>query len=480
MKICRLADIIIDPNRQRKEFDPVKVLEMQESIEWRKDKPNAQLQHPPVLRERDGQLVLVAGETRLKVLTDIFALGGSFVCDGQMFASAEGLIPYTSMGELSELEAFEAELDENIRRKDLTWQERSDATRKLHDLRTRQAEDKRAKAIETQAPMESPATPAHTIADTAQELYGRSDGAYQNNVRKELIVAQHLHNPAVKAAKSVDEAFKILKKQETAARNVELAAIVGSSFTADQHIILNRNCLGYMAEVAAGPEADKFDVICTDPPYGMGADTFGDAGGKMTGIEHHYDDSLEAWTRLMNGYLDDEGKPVKGWCQLSYQVAKTQAHAYVFCDLDNFFLLRDWMREAGWYVFRTPLVMYKLNSGRVPLPDQGPRRQYETILYAIKGKKPVTHIYSDVISVQGDENTTHGAQKSVALYQNLLQRSVRPGDRVADFFGGTGTLIPAAHGYKCTAVVTELSPEYYGLCVRRIKEIKAIEAEPLV
>ena len=29
-------------------------------------------------------------------------------------------------------------------------------------------------------------------------------------------------------------------------------------------------------------------MILTDPPYGMDADQFGDGGGKMTGIEHHY------------------------------------------------------------------------------------------------------------------------------------------------------------------------------------------------
>jgi len=469
MPTIPLSAIVIKPNRQRRDFDPVKMLEMQASIEWSPDRRNAQLQHAPVLRQEDGRMVLVAGETRLKIIGDIFALGGCFVHDGQMYHADEGVVPYTDLGELSEIEAFEAELDENLRRKDLTWQETADATAKLMELRTMQAKA----AAPTPDPVDPAAPPVAvpmpTARTIAEELHGRGDGAYQDSVRKSLIVARHLHQPEIKAAKSVDEAMKILKKQEQSARNTELARVVGATFTVDTHKILNVNCLEYMRGIADGPEHDKFDVICTDPPYGMGADTFGDAGGKLTGVEHHYDDSYESWLALM-----------RDWAPLSFAVAKTQAHAYVFCDIDNFHKLKEFMLAAGWYVFRTPLIVHKMNSGRVPLPDRGPRRQYEIILYAIKGNKPVNHIYPDVIAVEGDKTTTHGAQKPVALYQNLLQRSVKPGDRVADFFGGTGPLIPAAHGYKCTAVVTEMNPEYYGICLRRAQELRMSETPDLL
>ena len=140
------------------------------------------------------------------------------------------------------------------------------------------------------------------------------------------------------------------------------------------------------------------------------------------------------------------------------------------------------MRKAGWYVFRTPLINFKTNSGRVPLPDRGPRRQYEILLYAIKGDKPVTHIYPDVITSQADENMSHGAQKPVAVYQNLLQRSVRPGDTVLDCFAGSGTIFPAAHTFKVKAVGIEQSAEYYGMGLRRIQDIQIVDtlAEPLV
>jgi len=458
MNIIQLSRIVIKPERQRQEFDPEALQELKVSIEDRG------LLHPPVLRREGEDFVLVAGERRLKAISEIFELGGRFSYNGQTFE--DWSVPFTDIGELSTLEAEEAELDENLKRRDLTWQEHAAAVSRLHALRTAQRDAHVAKTTLAFGQAVAAAVPAHTVADTAKELTGRTDGSYQDAVRKELIVARHLDNPAVAKAKSADEAFKILKRQEEQKKNLELAAAVGMTFSADKHKAFNTNCLTWMADPA---NVGKFDVILTDPPYGMGAQDFGDGGGKFDGIEHHYDDSYEHWKKLMTE-----------WSKLSFVVAKPQAHAYVFCDIDNFGELKAMMREAGWYVFRTPLINFKTNSGRVPLPDQGPRRQYEILLYAIKGKKTVTHIYPDVISTQADDNMTHGAQKPVSLYQNLLQRSVRPGDSVLDCFAGTGTIFPAAHGMQCEATGLELNPEYYAMCLKRLQDVKLQDQLSLV
>jgi DNA modification methylase len=469
MSFVKLPAILIKPERQRQEFDPQALQDLVSSIEA------TGLMHPPVMRYEGDRLVLVAGERRMKAVAQIWELGGTFKFNGEEVP--EGCIPYSNLGDLSPLEAEEAELDENLKRKDLTWQEHAAAVSRLHKLRQGQKIEA-CKSIDAgnlvkQACGEDivPFPKPHTYADTAMEILGRSEGSAQDTVRKEILVSKYLSNPVIAKAKSADEAFKILKKQEEAAKNVELARTVGASFKADLHTLLNMDCLKFMEdynrEMCLG-RAEGFDVILTDPPYGMGADQFGDAGGKLSGIEHHYDDSYENWVKLMSD-----------WTRLSYLVAKPQAHAYVFCDIDMFHELKELMQGAGWYVFRTPLINHKMNSGRVPLPDQGPRRQYEIILYAIKGKKQTTHIYPDVISTSADENFSHGAQKPVALYQNLLQRSVRPGDRVLDTFAGSGPIFEAANGFKCAATGIELNPEYYGQCLARIARCKALEEPDL-
>jgi len=434
MQLIPASSIILAPDRQRKEFEPVALGELSETIRTKG------LLHALVMREAPEGFILVAGERRLRAIQDMWMLGGDLKHDGQSIP--EGMIPYTTLGQLTPLQAEEAELEENLHRKDLTWQENAAAMAKLHRIRSVQAQSEGR---------------IHTVADTAMETKGRSDGSYQDSVRKDLIVAKHLHNPLVAAAKTADEAFKILKKQETTQKYIDQAAVVGKTFTASIHEIHNTSCLAWMA--TALPET--FDVILTDPPYGMGADTFGDGGGgRLANNEHHYKDDYAGWQVLM-----------QSWAPLSFRVAKSQAHAYVFCDIDNFHELKRYMKEAGWYVFRTPFICTKPNSGRVPLPDEGPRRQWECILYAIKGHRKTTAIYPDVITTTADAGLTHGAQKPVALFENLLQRSVRPGDVVLDAFAGSGTIFPAAHTFKCKAVGIEMNPEYYAICLNRLNLI---------
>lgn len=449
-------EISISPERQRQEFDPQAMEDLRESIEL------VGLQHAPVVRLVAGKPVLVAGERRIRALRDIFALEGHFVFDGIEYSE---LIPTVTLGELDRLEAEEAELDENLRRKDLTWQEHARAVERLVQLRNAQAvQDNR-----------SPPTQVEIVKELVPHLREEDNnvGSHSGKVKKELMVARHLANPEVAKAKTLDEAVKVLKRQEQAKEHVALAEKVGATFTADLHKLHHGNCLHWMLQ----QKPEQFDVILTDPPYGMGADQFGDGAGKLKGIEHHYKDSHEAWTLLMQG-TPTSFPPTKGWCELAFKLAKPQAHAYVFCDLDRFHELKQYMELAGWYVHRTPLIDYKLNSGRVPLPDRGPRRCWEMILYAIKGEKKVNHIYPDVIECRADDNMTHGAQKPVELFVNLLMRSIKPGDKVLDTFAGSGTIFPAAHAVQCIATGVEQETEYYGMCLSRLKALKA-ESNPL-
>jgi len=415
------------------------------------------LLHPIVVREgeKEGELILVAGERRLRAITEIHTLGLQFKYNGHTIP--EGMVPFSTLGQLNELEAEEAELDENFRRKDLTWQEQAAAQARLHRLRSAQ-QDERIELAKDQGLAYIPKP--HTIADTAQELMGRSDGAYQGKVRESVILANHLTDPDVLKAKSPKEAVKILKRKEELKKSAALAETVGRTFSSSLHQAIHADCIEWLS---ANPQVA--DVILTDPPFGMNAQNFGDGAGRLTGITHNYKDDPESWLALM-----------KAFAPLSFSAAKEEAHLYCFCDPDNFLTLRELFREAGWTPFRTPLINHKLSSGRVPLPEHGPRRQYETVLYAFKGGKKVTAIYSDVFTSSADENLSHGAQKPVSCYQALLQRSVRPGDVVLDPFAGTGTIFPAAHGMKCKAIGVEQSAEYYGLCLQRLEDLRKGES----
>lgn len=432
-----IASLSISPNRQRQEFDPESLTDLANSISARG------LLHAPVMRETPVGPVLVAGERRIRAMEQIWLFGDGVAYNGIIYPP--GSIPYVTLGELDPLEAEEAELDENLRREDLTWQEQSSAIARLHTLRTKQAEAVGQK---------------HTYADTLKELpaIGAKGLAISQvgTISQSVTIARHLDNPEVQKAKSLKEGLKVLQRQEYSRKNIELAERIGRNFNSSSHRLIHADCLEWMKDC---PD-NSFDVILTDPPYGMNAQEFGDGAGKLVNSEHHYDDSLGSWRSLINTLVP-----------ALYRVAKAQAHAYIFCDIDNFHELRSICTVAGWYVFRTPLINYKPNSGRVPLPEHGPRRQYELCLYAIKGDKPVTGIYSDVISTTLEENLFHGAQKPVSLYTDLLKRSIRPGDSVFDPFAGTGTIFPAAHQMKVKATGIEINPEYFGIAVQRLNKL---------
>jgi DNA modification methylase/ParB-like chromosome segregation protein Spo0J len=433
-KLRPIADLIIPPERQRKEFDPVSLLSLATSI-----KENG-LFHAIQVRQ-DGQTV-VSGERRLRAIKEhLMPFGQGIRYDGTPLDC--GVVPIVLASSDDPLELEEIELAENRDRKDLTWKEMAETTARLHALRQAQA----ARA----------GLPPQTVAATAIEVRGSAVGSPQEETRKEILVAANLDKPEVANAPDLKSAFKALKRIEDADRNRALALAVGETYSTAAHKVFNTNCLAWMAD----PQwHGRFSCIFTDPPYGMGAHEFGDGAGRLEGIQHHYDDSYEAWKPLMSR-----------WAELSYRVAAAEAHAYVWCDIDRFHELKSYMEAAGWYVFRTPLTNYKANSGRVPLPDMGPRRQSEWCLYAIKGKKKTNFIASDVITTGADVNLSHGAQKPVELYVELLRRSIKPGDWVLDSFAGTGPILAAATELKVYAVALEQNPEYYGICLTRLAEL---------
>jgi DNA modification methylase len=444
MKIheVEITDIVILPNRQRREFDAEKLLDLAGSI------AENGLIHPVVVRsDEDGQMILVAGERRIKAIEYAWEFGS-----GEGESTEEGincgdhwfprpLVPCVYLGELDPLQAKEVELEENIKRTDLSWQEISAARAELMNLRKAQAE--------------RDGSPAPTLTDIVEEVSDAKDpSAVLSQVKQDIILSRHLDDPEIASAPSREKAYKALKRKEEREKNAALGAALSSTTLSSMHQLLKGDCTKILPTMQAG----EHDVILTDPPYGIDASEFGDSGGRA--VAHDYDDSHETWVKLVS-CLAYEG----------FRVTKTLAHAYVFCDIDRFVALRDLFTAAGWKVFRTPLVWFNPGAMRAPWPEQGPQRKYQLILYAIKGNKPVTKIYGDVLQYTSDPNLGHAAQKPVGLYNDLLRRSTRPGDSILDPFAGSGTIYSACNESKCKATGIEIDEAFCGIASKRLKEL---------
>lgn len=441
MKIIVESEITVSPDRQRRLFDEAALAELRDSIE------KFGLMHPLVVRPTGAGYVLVSGERRIRACRDIWQLGGNIHFDNKMLP--EGYFPIVDIGELDPIEAEEAELDENLRRANLTWQEHAAVVARLQKLRNAQAQSFNQEPISMEDLAAEAFIPKRDGMGTGATAYG------QDRIRKELVVAKYLDNADVRAAKTVDEAFKIVKRNEELAKSEALGNSVGLTFSRASHSLLKGDCLQLMGDLT--PET--FDVLLTDPPYGMGADAFGDSGGKTLENIHMYADDE---TTVKNVVL-----PALARASI---LCKPAAHAYVFCDIELFYSLREFFRSLGWKPFRTPLIWCK-PDGRVPLPQHGPRRTYEMLLYAFRGDKPIRKVAADTIFCAPDTNLNLAAQKPVELFTQLLSRSCLPGDSVLDPFCGTGTVFPAAHILKVKATGIEMNPQTYGIAVERLEKL---------
>ena len=414
-----LEDIIILPYRQRRYFDPASSIDLQLSIEA------DGLINPLALRH-DGK-TLLAGERRLREIRTLHRLGKPFFFNGTLVA--QGMVPCTVLSPREEEEYFQAEWAENDVRDDLTWQEKTDARARLH----------RTRNIERGG--------EQTVSDTVKEIFKLSEakGHYVTDLNRDLLLSEHLNDPAVAGARTRKDALKIIelknrkKFEETYARSLE------EKPQESPHTLI----IGDSAIELGKLSDSSFDCILTDPIYGIGADTFSSkTGTSQTFINHEYSDSYEEWQRLM---------PI--FAREFFRVAKGQAHAYVFCDIRRWEELSWIFNKAGWDVWPKPLIWDKGNRGTLPQPDHGPRYTYEAILFASKGRKPVRRVARDVISIPTEVKPRFAAKKPVELFKDLLSRTVEPGNTVLDASCGSGTIFPAASLTFCRATGIEIKPE---------------------
>lgn len=413
-------DIVVPPNRFRQEFREQPLEDLTQSIR------STGLIHPISVEpdKTGGKWILRAGERRLRAMRSLIAAGVSFRCGEHEIAG--GLVPVIEWNKLTEIQRLELEVSENLDRTDFTWQERTRAIQTRHKLRTLQ---------QGKPP---------TAAAIATEIDGKPDN-YQA-VTRALVVAKHLDNPDVAKAKSEKDAFKIIEKNAKAVKDAQLAKTFDLNKV--QHRLIHGDCLTLLPTLPAA----AFDVLLTDPPYGIDADDF----GPQATTTHEYRDSRKRWEQIMSVFPDE-----------SYRVTKPRAHAYVFCDPRLFPRLETLMCLAGWRVFSTPIIWVK-GDGMLPFPMHGPRRTYECILYAWKGDRETRVVRDDAITnIPPVKGKHHAAQKPVALYQELLSRSANPGDTVLDCFGGSGTILVAANRLRLTATYIEQIEAQYNIAVTR-------------
>jgi len=427
--IINLADLRISSDRQRKEFPTAHIQELAESIK------NSGLFHAPIVTNGNK---LVAGDCRRRAIELLAAEGFNFRYNDEEIPLNH--LPVVRAGTSEPRELYRIELEENIRRKNLTHIEHAQAIAKLHEYFSQNE-------------------PEWTNKDTAKQLAGlrgqESLGATEKEVADALLLTAFADDADIRNARTKGSAVRLAKRKLEQDFRADFGAEIEPSAGLNL-IVEEANSLEKLKEL----EDETFDGIITDPPYGINAQSFGEAGFLHGG--HEYKDTPE-YAYDCYSLLATE----------SFRICKHQAHCYICCDIALFAPAKQLFAAAGWTVWKTPIIWYKGTTAHSPKPDYGPKRSYECLIFANKGDMRIQHCGTDVIISDGvfRDDKLHPAEKPVGLYAELIKWSFMSGSHLLDPFCGVGPIFPAAAKAGCSALGLELSSKWANIARGKIEEI---------
>lgn len=437
MKIIPLSLIEIR-SRQRTSIAPKPLNDTMESI------LKIGILHPPVCWEdkEAGKWVLTVGERRVRIFQKINEMTPVPIVHCGTEVIQPGFIPITPLGDyLDAVGRFEAELDENIHREEISWQDRVRALNDLHEMRKK-------------------TNPSQTNAQTGAEVAakqgsGASALSAREAVREAIIIAPFLENKAVANARSADEAVGLIYKAQEERALGALAKRRIAGMTSKPTLEVRH---GDLLDVLPNLEPNLYDLLLADPPYGIDA---GGAGFRARTIHHH-------------NYLDDSDNSQVLYRAIlleGFRVTKPRANIFLFCDIDYF----DWMKrvaaQMGWTPFRRPIIWQKSESeGMAPWGSAGPRITTEFIFYATKGQRGLTASPTDIFNVRRvlRSERTHAAEKPVELLQRLIECATLPGDSVLDPCCGSGSTLIACRQSKRFGLGIEKDEVYFNTALSNV------------
>lgn len=368
----------------------------------------------PLTVTREGRLV--AGERRL---TAVKSLGWSAV-------------PIQFVDETSEDQLHLIELEENIKRVDISWQEQCLAIERYQQLL--QGTDR-------------PAT-AEKIADEM--------GMVHQTVSRKLMVAKALKegNPLVASAATYSTALGIVeraqaRKSADATRTImtdALKVITPEAQPQAPQIPLLHTSFAEWLATYSGPQ---FNLIHCDFPYGVGMHDSDQGSGDGFGT---YQDTKDVYLRL----LFELGKAMK-------TVVADSAHLIFWFSMDYYQETLNWLEDMGWKVSPFPLIWHKSdNIGILPDPKRGPRRIYETAFFGSRGDRPVVRSVSNVFSCPGRDKTLHMNEKPVAMLKYFMGMVCDEYSTVLDPTAGSANAIRAAQSLgAASALGLEIDLEFF-------------------
>lgn len=342
----------------------------------------------------------------------------------------------------------EMELEENLQRKEFSPAEECLAVEEIHKLKTQ---------INGEAV--SGKKGGWKLDDTAEAI-----GKTRGNVIESLQIAEMVRLfPELKNAKTKSEIKKVAKGLEKIAAVTDAITKMEELAKTEQRFkVFNMDARDFLTMQPAG----KFNIIITDPPYGINVcDTKGTSDGRtggndVTGIR--FNDRPDVFLDIL-GYLPRE----------LYRITTHDAQGFMFFAPEFYQPAIEAFRAAGWNPYIRPIVWTKQHYGHTNCPSMYPTSSYEMALFFRKlPARLIKEGLPDYISAPPCLNKDHTTEKPEEVINNLLSRIALPGMKMADPFMGSGAILSAAVKAKLFVEGCDLLEECYALALNRLGGIK--------
>lgn len=205
------------------------------------------------------------------------------------------------------------------------------------------------------------------------------------------------------------------------------------------------DCLEHIKQL---PNA-TVDMVCTDPPYGMGF--------RSNYRQDRYDkienDSTIDWLPLLAKEI--------------FRVSKENTAHYVFCSFHNIDIFKQTFEK--YFKVKNILVWEKNNTSMGDLKaDFAPKIEF--ILFLQKGRRHIEGKRDpNIVRFARTGNKLHPTQKPVDLCEYLISKFSVVGDTVFDPFMGSGTTGVACTNINRNFIGVEMDVDYFKIAEQRIK-----------
>lgn len=422
-KVVLIEDITINrPERQRKELKDLEQLAKSIQVNG--------LINPPVVTP---DLVLIAGERRVTACRD--HLGYTHITVG--IRDSE---PTAAQRKV--------ELAENVERLELEWKDRCFAVREFHELA--QQDD-----------------PEWSMEDSAKALnMGSSSVSRHINLAKELDAG----TPLICGAPQFSVALNILERmreRKAQAETDKLRSMIGSPKPqpvdplADLDISLPEEMEPETPVGVSAPpfrcsdflkfsqtyRGTPFNFLHCDFPYGVNADKHRKGKANVFG---GYEDTADVYWEL----IDALGNAMD-------TLVSEHAHMMFWFSMDYYAETVEKLTAYGWTVNPFPLIWFKSdNSGILPDPKRGPRRNYETALLCTRGDRKIIQAVSNVAAAPITKNI-HMSEKPMDMLQHFFRMFVDETTNMLDPTMGSGNAVVLAEYLGANARGLEKDKEFY-------------------